>query len=283
MNFLDKEKEIKSKKSTNTFLRQLLSQNVKNNDKAKENNQINIKLNFNSEIINNNYNQHIESNSNTTKHKTHSEILMPYEDLIKEKEKMITVLQKELKINKDVLNKLNKEKDEVPQSFSESEEVDNNRKLLTTKSSMSLTSNRKFGHKLSTSNTNVFSSPNIHKPYASPRCFSSSLNFDSEAIGINQLNSALSNTLTYAKTKPIRFSELNTPNNSSKNIKNHFQSSKTMKPDQTQKTNSKFKFGSYTSLCTNETLKSQCEALKERAKSLLRNYNGLLDQGNAVL
>lgn len=280
LNFLDKEKETKSKKNTNTFRRQLLSQNVKKQDKAKENNQINIKLNFNSEIINNNYNQHIENN-NTIKQKTHSESHMPSEDLIKEKDKMISILQKELKINQDILNRLNKERDEVPQSFSESEEIDN-RKLLTTKSSMNLTSNGKFGQKLSTSNTNVFSSPNIHKAYASPRCFSSSLNFDNDVIGMNQLNNLLSNTLTFGKTKSIRLSELNTPSNSSKNIKNNLQYNKQIKQEQTQKMSNRIKVGSYTSLCTNKTLQSQCETLKERTKLLLNIYNCVLEQGNAV-
>lgn len=301
LNFLDKDKEAKQKKNNNNiFRKQLFSQNIKSPKKNSNKNQINIKLNFNSEIINNNYNQQIDhmnnnncnsstnNNPSSMKYKQKTTLqdnnnAISYEDINKEKDKMISILQKELETNQGILIKLYKEKEDIPLSFCESEEIDNNRKVLTTKGSMRLTSSGKF-NQLSSSNLNGFSSLNINKPVGSPRCFSSSLNFDSDSTGITnnqQPNNLLASSLSLGIFKTMRRSEHNTATNSTKNIgigKPQLNKIGKLKTDEYNKAN-KLRIASSSTLITNsptESLQSQCIALKQRTKRLLESYYSIL-------
>ena len=69
---------------------------------------INIRLNLNSEIINNNFNNYYPTTKHKNFHKSRSNINL--NKRLKEKDKLITKLQKELLQSQELLNKIQKDK-----------------------------------------------------------------------------------------------------------------------------------------------------------------------------
>ena len=255
---------------------------------------INIRLNLNSEIINNNFNNYYTTKNKNLKNLNNISL----NEKIKEKDKLITKLQKELLQSQELLNKIQKDKqNELTITYNTIKKFDsldkkNNKSLITLLKSPSLLKfncSRKIKGNLNKNYYNIFNSGlnyNNKRKYkiaaSSPkhkyiRCFSSSPNrFFS--YNLDNLESYNSNFLTkntlYQKSNNIN--GINSRSNS-----NLF-----------MKKNEKFPTELYVSrhlsyinynyknmnIKANNKFMEKCEKLKKRAKDLLNNYILLIER-----
>lgn len=283
---------------TNTFRNQFLSLQSKKFDSGKNitknllspthsskesNNQINIRLNLNSEIINNNY-THTSKNKNV-------------DEVIKEKDKQIARLQRELMNSQNLINKLQKEKETLTttmtmqnlmnSNYYDNEEMttmSNNKGITTTKSLGNIRSNTNGVSQKKTNyfytnnnsiNTNhitnnfLISSPKS-KRILSPKFFSSTignLNGEHFKTGASSPTSSL-NVFRGGKSKTIRLgnSNHNNTNSTVNNLSGEF-TSKSQKSSMCQ-------------LSSLENLVNVCEQLKKRTKKVLDRYWSVVYNNN---
>ena len=283
---------------TNTFRNQFLSLQSKKFDSGKNitknllspthsskesSNQINIRLNLNSEIINNNY-THTSKNKNV-------------DEVIKEKDKQIARLQRELMNSQTLINKLQKEKETLTttmtmqnlmnSNYYDNEEMttmSNNKGITTTKSLGNIRSNTNGVSKKKTNyfytnnnsiNTNhitnnfLISSPKS-KRILSPKFFSSTignLNGEHFKTGASSPTSSL-NVFRGGKSKTIRLGNSNNNNTNStvNNLSGEF-TSKSQKSSMCQ-------------LSSLENLVNVCEQLKKRTKKVLDRYWSVVYNNN---
>lgn len=282
---------------TNTFRNQFLSLQSKKFDSGKNitknllspthsskesSNQINIRLNLNSEIINNNY-THTSKNKNV-------------DEVIKEKDKQIARLQRELMNSQTLINKLQKEKETLTttmtmqnlmnSNYYDNEEMttmSNNKGITTTKSLGNIRSNTNGVSQKKTNyfytnnnsiNTNhitnnfLISSPKS-KRILSPKFFSSTignLNGEHFKTGASSPTSSL-NVFRGGKSKTIRLGNSNNnTNNTVNNLSGEF-TSKSQKSSMCQ-------------LSSLENLVNVCEQLKKRTKKVLDRYWSVVYNNN---
>lgn len=164
--------DLKEMTSSNSFRPQiLLQQRKKEQTNSKGNSQINIRLNINSEIINNNYQK--ENNKNT-KLKNHS---IFKDDLIKDKDKTINELEKEIFNTRKLINNITRDKHKSTKINSDTKGVINminyNSLLKKQQTRLSL-SEKLFFHNLM-KNTKMLNQKLIRQTrFMSPKCFFSS-------------------------------------------------------------------------------------------------------------
>ena len=261
---------------------------------------INIRLNLNSEIINNNFNNYYNYNHSTKKkifHKSKSNTSI--NEKIKEKDKLITKLQKELLQSQEFLNQLQKDKqNELIFTYNTIKKIDKldknfNRSLTALLNTPSLL---KFNHNNNKANINKkdfnvfnsgFYSTNNRKykiTSSSPksnyiRCFSSSPNrfFSYNLDSLETYNSNILKKKTFNKI-------------SNKNI-GFIHNSKTnifMNQNDEIAPNEEIYFSrqiSYSNCNTkninnNSDFIDKCQKLKKRANLLLNNYMILIKEQN---
>lgn len=323
----DKNKEKKQKHNTsNAFRNKMFSQPKK--DLTKEHYCMNINLHLNSEVFNHcnttqkdsniirqscnkNSNSHNNSNSNNKlrNNKHISKVHLIHDDILKEKDKMILILQKELKVNKEMLFKLFKNKGDKSQYISLNEEsmqydnqhnqnlISNNHipptKSLRSINILSYNNNNHYHNRHIFNSNNTLSTPNLNeKAILHHYCSSSSLNLETDAFTKNNNRSnsnnrtinislTLLNSLTNETVKPIRLTDVNS-NHIDKGKSNNNNKLSGKKVNKTKIT--KIKVVSLSSFQGSqsavEVLRSQCEAIKYRTKLLLHEYNKVLIQDN---
>ena len=276
------------------------SNNTEDRNKNKpKNGNINIRLNLNSEIINNNFNDYNNSTKNKNMHRSKSN--MTENKKIKEKDKIITKLQKELLQSQEFLNRLQNDKqNEIIFTYNTIKKMDNmdknfNRSLtsfLTTPSLLKFNYNYKNKNKgninknYNSFNTGFYS--NNKRKYkiksSSPksnyvRCLSSSSHrfFSYNLENIDMYNS--------------NFPTMNTFNKKSNtNIKINYNSNPSLlvnKNDEIFSPNDLYfsRQISYSNF-KNENKKDindffyKCEKLKNRTRNLLDNYISLIKEIN---
>lgn len=283
---------------TNTFRNQFL--NLKQNKKfesgknishnylspnhfgKENNNQINIRLNLNSEVINNNYNSHTTKNKNV------------FDEIIKEKDKQISRLQHELINSQNLINKLQKEKETLATTMTmqnlmnsnfENEEItttSNNRAISTTKSlgniktnpviSNNNTKKNYYNTNNNSINTNhitnnfLISSPKS-KRILSPKYFSSTIpNYNPEHYksGTSSPTTSL-NVFRGGKSKTLRLINTNNNFNNNTNSTNNNLSGIDEFSCRSQK-------ASMCQLSSIDNLINLCEGLKNRTRKVLDHY-----------
>ena len=261
---------------------------------------INIRLNLNSEIINNNFNNCYTSTKQKNFHKSRSNINL--NEKLKEKDKLITKLQKELLQSQELLNKIQKDKqNELSMTYNTIKKIDsldknNNRSLtalLSTPSLLKFNNNNRVKGSIKKNTYNVFNSgfySNNNRQYkitsSSPkqnyiRCFSSSphrfFNYNLDNLESYNSNFSTKNSLYQKSNK--KFNQ-----NSNSNIymrKNQKYSS----PEDIYFTR-QISNSNYNNLNKNKNNNSQsefidkCQKLKKRAKLLLNNYISLIKEQN---
>ena len=257
--------------------------NIENGNKSRgHHGNINIRLNLNNEIINNNFNNYNTSIKNKNFHKSKSNINV--NDKIKEKDKLITKLQKELLQSQEFLNQLQKDKqNELTVTYNTIKNIDNLNKnisrsltaLLNTPSL--LTFNYKNKNKVNKNDYNFFNSGfystnnrkyKITSSTTKPnyiRCFSSSPR-RLFSCNIENVDSNNSNKFNKKANKNI-----NIINNSNTNIKINKNNEKPSLNDiyfTRQTSHSNYN----NNINHNYDFKDKCQKLKKRAKLLLNSY-----------
>ena len=258
---------------------------------------INIRLNLNNEIINNNFNNYYTT---ITKNYNKSKSNININEKIKEKDQLITKLQKELLQSQKLLNQIQKDKqNELTITYNSIKKYDkldknNNRSLnalLKSPSLLKLNSNKKIKGNLNKKNYNIFNSGtnfNNKRKYKiatlSPkqshiRCFSSSPHrfFTYKLDNLESYNSAyLTKNVLYPKSNNIT----GLGNKSNSNIflkKNDKFPTEFYITRQLSYSNYNFKTIKYS---TNKDFFDKCQLLKKRAKLLLNNYLLLIKDYN---
>ena len=263
---------------------------------------INIRLNLNSEIINNNFNNCYTSTKQKNFHKSRSNINL--NEKLKEKDKLIIKLQKELLQSQELLNKIQKDKqNELSMTFNTIKKINNldknnNRSLTALLSTPSLLkfnyNNNKMRESIKKNSFNVFNSglySNNNRKYkissSSPksnyiRCFSSSPHrfFTYNLDNLESYNSNFSgkNSLYQKSNKSIK---INQSSNSNIFMKRN---EKYSSPEQLyftrQISNSNYNNYNKNNYMSNSELIDKCQKLKKRAKLLLNNYISLIKEQN---
>ena len=259
---------------------------------------VNIRLNLNNEIINNNFNNCYSSIKQKKIHKSLSNISI--NEKLKEKDKYIIQLQKELLKSQEFLNRLQKDKqNELSIEYHTIQKIDSSDKY---KSSSSLTSllnkpiksnNKKRGSinkkRKNVYNTGFYSNNNIIKSKfkSSPksnylRFFSSSHRF----LGYNLDNFEKYNSNYSTKNSLYKKSQKSIKNNKNSN------SNKYMKKNDKFSLSDELYFTGQVSNSNYDTINikyenknnsefiEKCQILKKRAKLLLNNYISLIKEQN---
>lgn len=164
--------DLKEMTSSNSFRPQIiLQQKQREQTNSKGNSQINIRLNINSEIINNNFQK---TNNKNTKLKNHS---IFKDDLIKVKDKTINELEKEIFNTRKLINNITRDKNKSTKINSDTKGIINmaNYNTLLKKQQTQLSLSEKlFFHNLM-KNTKMLNQKLIRQTrFMSPKCFSSS-------------------------------------------------------------------------------------------------------------
>ena len=261
--------------------------------KRYQNGNINIRLNLNSEIINNNYNNSTNYNNF---HKSRSNALI--NEKIKEKDNLITKLQKELLQSQEFLNQLQKDKqNELIYTYNTIKKLDNIDKnfnsslaaLLNTPSLLKFNYSNKNKRDISKNDYNIFNagfySSNNRKYKISSfsskpnyvRCFSSShhrfFSYNLDNIDIYNSNFSTKNAFNQNSYTDIRFNHNSNPNLLMNNIDG------IPSPDDLYFTR-KISYSNFNIINkkTNDDLIDKCEQLKKRTRILLNNYISLIKE-----
>ena len=257
---------------------------------------INIRLNLNNEIINNNFNNYYYSTKHKNFHKSRSNINL--NEKIKEKDKVITKLQKELLQSQELLNQIQKDKqNELSFTYNTIKKYDkldknNNHSLNALLNSPSLLkfnynnnkreNLKKNDYKLFNSGIYIHHNKKYKLTASSPksnyiRCFSSSPNrffsFNLDNLESYNSNFSLRNSLYQKSNNNIK---LNKKSNSNIFIKRNEKISNPTElciPKQLSYSNTNSK-----NLSKNKVFIDKCENLKKRAKLLLNNYISLFNK-----
>lgn len=277
----------------------MTSNNTEDRYKNKpKNGNINIRLNLNSEIINNNFNNYNTSAKHKNMHRSKSN--MSENKKLKEKDKLITKLQKELLQSQEFLNQLQKDKqNELIFTYNTIKRMDNmdknfNRSLtsfLTTPSLLRFNYNYNYNYKnknkgninknYNSFNTGFYS--NNKRKYkiksSSPksnyvRCLSSSshrfFSYNLENIDLYNSNFPTMKTLNKKSNTNIRINYYSNPSlleNKNDEIysPNDLYFSRQMKNEDKK---------------GNKDFFDKCEKLKNRTRLLLNNYISLMKEIN---
>ncbi len=262
---------------------------------------INIRLNLNSEIINNNFNNYYPSTKPKYFHKSRSNINMNKK--LKEKDKLITKLQKELLQSQELLNKIQKDKqNELSITYNTIKKIDNFDKnnsrsltaLLNTPSLLQFNYNKnKIRGSIKKNSFTVFNSgfySSNNRKYkitsSSPKsnyikCFSSSphnrfFTYNLDNLESYNSNFSAKNSLYQKSNRSIRINY--TTNSKIFMKKNNEEYSTDDYYISRQISNSKYynKLNNINSNNTNNEFIKKCEKLKKRAELLLNNYISLI-------
>ena len=257
---------------------------------------INIRLNLNNEIINNNFNNYYTT---ITKNYNKSKNSVNVNEKIKEKDQLITKLQKELLQSQKLLNQIQKDKqNELTITYNSIKKYDkldknNNRSLnalLKSPSLLKFNSSKKIKGNINKNNYNIFNSGinfNNKRKYKiatlSPkqshiRCFSSSPNrfFTYNLDNLESYNSAY-------LTKNALYPKSNNITGLGKSNSNIFLKKNDKFPTEfyitRQLSYSNYNFKTIKN-SINKDFFDKCQKLKKRAKLLLDNYLLLIKDYN---
>ena len=275
-------------------------ENINIDDKYKNRNNhgnINIRLNLNNEIINNNFNNYYTT-KNKNFHKSKSHICL--NEKIKEKDKLITKLQKELLQSQELLNQIQKDKqNELTITYNTIKRFDrldkkNNHSLIALLKSPSLLKfNYNYNYKtINNSNHNsifnlgLYSSNNRKFKIASSqktnyiKCFSSSPRrfFSYRLDNLESYNSNYStkNSLYQKSINKIRLKNKSNSNIFMKKNDKFSSASDLYLKRQLSYSNYNYKYINNNNNSFNKEFKDKCQKLKRRAKLLLNNYIELI-------
>lgn len=272
--------------------------NIEEGYKTKEHHgNINIRLNLNSEIINNNFNNYYPTTKHKNFHKSKSNINL--NKRLKEKDKLITKLQKELLQSQELLNKIQKDKqNELSITYNTIKKFDsldknNNRSLTALLNTPSLLqfNNNKIRGSIKKSVYNAFNSgfySNANRKYkittSSPksnyiRCFSSSphrfFTYNLDNLESYNSNFSTKNSLYQKSNRSIKINQ--TTNSKIFMKKNDAYSSPEDVYFSRQTSNSNYNINNNNNnYYSNTEFINKCQKLKKRAKLLLNNYISLL-------
>ena len=260
---------------------------------------INIRLNLNNEIINNNFNNYYTT-KNKNFHKSKSHICL--NEKIKEKDKLITKLQKELLPSQELLNQIQKDKqNELTITYNTIRKFDrlnkkNNHSLIALLKSPSLLKfnyNYNYNYKTinnsnhnSIFNSGFYSSNNSTFKIASSqktnyiKCFSSSPRrfFAYKLDNLESYNSNYStkNSLYQKSINKIRLKNKSNSNIFMKKNDKFSSASNLYLKRQLSYSNYNYKDINNNNNTYNKEFKDKCQKLKKRAKKLLNNYIELI-------
>ena len=259
---------------------------------------INIRLNLNNEIINNNFNNYYTTNKNF--HKSRSNIGL--NDKIKEKDKLITKLQKELLQSQELLNEIQRDKqNELTLTYNTIKKYDRLDKknnlslisLLKSPSLLKLNYNNKIRDSVNNDNYNIFNSGlysfhnrNYKIESSSPKSnyiksFSSSpnrfLTYNIENLESLKNNFSIKNTLNKKSNNIIKLKNKSSSNIFLKKNGKIPSTSELYLTRQLSYSNYNGKDFNYNNININKEFKDKCQKLIKRAKLLLNKYISLIE------
>ena len=285
-----------------------LTSNFNNNNIRKEDfnkpfqRNINIRLNLNSEIINNNFGDYCNSTKNTNLDKNRN--VINYNEKIKEKDKLITQLQSELLQMQKYFNRIQKDKQNQLYSTFNTMKLNNNNDSNTNNHSLTIflnkpsilkfnKSQKKLRNKLYI-NTGLRTSkeafksisPNSKKNHNFVRCFSSSprvfFPYKLDNIETFNNNNFPIKNLYRKKDKKLRLNYNSNPNIILKK-NNKFPSPKSYFTRQLSYSSyeyNKKKLNNNSTNSENKIFIDKCEKLKKRTRALLNKYSILINELN---
>ena len=264
---IDKEVKIKKKEnklSPNFSYRnfQKINSNNPNSDIKEENNNINIRLNLNSEIINNNYFH------NKKKHHSSDQIYNEKMiNLINKKDKKINQLKKALNESESILKQLQKQKNKSLNEISKNSSLtkNNSKKILNLKISKKNTFNPTFNSTTTTNSNYISNEQNYTNFFSNPTSTRKKIN--------NKFFSPTQNNILYNSDDNSLNNRNFTPENNKKN--NCIFANKIYKDNQGLKI---IKVNSRNIIYKSFDLKNNLEKLKKRTKNILNAYLVLINK-----
>jgi len=303
--------DLNKKNKNNNIKKEIyLSSGFENLNKNKENKEIkekpiqrniNIRLNLNSEIINNNFGNYFWKNQNY--HKSMSSINM--NEKIKEKDKLITKLQTELLQLQEFLNQLQKDKEkELYSTYNTIKNIDNfgsnfynnsltallnvpailkfNKSNQKIRNNLNINKNKSYNFYTSfnTNKSNFKSKHNFIRSFStssSPRFI-----FPHKLDNVDSYNNNFPiKSLTRKKDKNLRINYISNPNIA---IKKNYNFPPTKSYFSKQLSFSDYDYENYNFNNSNNfseinyMLFDKCEKLKKRTKTILNKYNILINE-----